>query len=204
MTVVSSSGRRAGRAVAAALVAAALGLGLPVACVTAPPPDLPVQAQEDPIIVGEMAIPSTDGYLTELPEDGTFLVPVRANQPFFSSATYNYNPGPTNGLSGTFGALGTHPWKLSMEDGGLIEVSFDLSSANPPLDPTLCAVIQLEVSSSSFDKSFRTPGGSVTSIEWHYTPGGPGSCDTFDAGDGAFPDAPIDGLPLTPDAANLL
>jgi hypothetical protein len=51
--------------------------------------------------------------------------------------------------------------------------------------------------------SARTPdiGSDVSTIDWNYSPNGPGVCDQFDAGDGAFPpDAPPDALPITPDA----
>ena len=209
MAVLFSNRKRAVLGTLATVLASAvLGVGLPAACISAPPADPPQVQLPGPTIVPEFAQPPTDGWLTELPPDGSFVVPVRVTDPLqtiYGGVTVNYDPGMTNNKAGSQGSISFFPSGLSWPpalDGGVTLVSFQLTPANFP-DPSACAIIELSVSYGMFSESARTPGtaAAVSSIDWHYSPNGPGVCEEFDAGDGAFPpDAPLDGLPLTPDA----
>jgi hypothetical protein len=194
--MVSSKGKRAVRAAAVGLVAMTPVLALPLACITAPPADPPEAAVQGPTIIS--AMPAVDGYLTVLPSDGMFVVSVNSGTSamFSWSATYNYFPGNPNRGD----PLGYIASSTAGVDGGIALVSFPVPTE---FDPTQCAVITFEVASTELRPSLRVPqSGTASTIEWHYTPGGPGNCDTFDAGDGAFPpDAPSDVL-IVPDVVN--
>lgn len=141
-----------------------------VACLTDPPPDLPLPSQP-PTIVHDAVSPPYE-LITELPPHNQFVVPIQVPDP---SAACQY--------------------KLFVDSQLTAEPNCDLSGiANgiapqyviPPqqLDPTACHVI-----------TFALVQG-TDSVTWQYVPA---SCLVYDAGpfqSGAFPDASSDALPI--------
>jgi len=185
------------------LLASACGLGAiaaTVACITAPPPDLPIVPLHRPTILHDNVTPPTDEVLTVWPQQ--WLVPVEVDDPsdtfwFDVFVDPDVNPDPA------FGPVQQQPSPTAM-DGGLTVVRFGPLSQP---DPSFCHRVKFEVAHSFSQTSPPIPdsiGGD--SVVWFYNPGGGlGGCPEYDAGalqDGAFPpgDAPIDGLPVVPDA----
>jgi hypothetical protein len=194
---------RALRAPVVLLAFGALGAGVAgavSACVTAPPPDLPVLPARGPRILNDDVKPPTSAYLTGLPGDGQFLVPVEVSNPaqLIAWRVYvDYYPGIDNMRFATSAELGlsTPP----SVDGGPTIISFSLSPANL-IDPTACHLIQFYVA-DSFSGAGPTAGDNLGTdgVSWFYTPNGPNGCFEYNAGDGAAEDAGMDALPLTPD-----
>ena len=202
MRLAFRSARRPLRVALTATACASLGIGaaLSGACFTAVPPDLPQLPLQRPTILHSSVVPPDDAILTELPQFGEFLVPVQLNGPsesFEWRVFIDYDPVDNR----SFAAEGQGG---GAEDGGVFFVSFTLSPTD--LDPTLCHTIQFLVG-HSFDPrgphTFDSVGGDI--VSWIYNAGGgPNGCPEYDAGalqDGAFPDAPSDGLPVLPTEA---
>lgn len=151
------------------------------------------------MILKDSVQPPWNVYLTVLPPE--FVVPVKVFDPSLPIACnvfVDFYPDQINN-TGTAGPCSVPPGL----EGGIAQAQFSVSpfSLN---DPNACHTIQCFVAQSFQSNSAHTPAGSVPadSITWQYAPNGPGGCDEFDAGDGAFPpaDALMDGLPITPDA----
>jgi hypothetical protein len=177
------------------------GAAAAASCVTAPPPDLPVAPAQGPIIVQDAVQPPPSEYLLELPPQG-FVVPVKVTdptKPFVCRVFVDFYPGSDNTLHATGTAL-TIPATPAL-DGGVTLVTFSLTTTNLG-DPTACHTIQAMCADEFDQTSGHTPGDSLGSdgVVWQYAPNTPGGCSTVDGGDGEFPDAPLDGLPLTPDS----
>jgi hypothetical protein len=186
--------------VAALGVAAAVSASGIAACITAPPPDLPALPLRGPRIIEDSVRPPTDQYLTMLPADSEFVVPVEVNDPteqIVGRVFVDFYPGSDNmGSATSFTAV---PPAL---DGGVTTISFSVSSIDLG-DPTACHIIQLFVAdqSTGFSEiSVHTAGNSlgVDSVSWFYTPNGPSGCFAYDAGDGAPADAAPDGTLVIP------
>ncbi|HEY5145783.1 MAG TPA: hypothetical protein VII82_03415 [Polyangiaceae bacterium] len=178
----------------------ACAAGAVSACITAPPPDLPVLPARGPRILEDGVIPPTDAYLTGLPADGQFLVPVEVSNPappIVGRVFVDFYPGIDNMRSATMltKMIDTQP----SVDGGPTIVSFSLSPTDLG-DPTACHLIQFYVADSFSDNNGHTAGDNLgaDSVSWFYTPNGPNGCFEYDAGDGAAEDAPTDALLLTP------
>ena len=192
-------------AVGATALAVAGGVA---ACITAPPPDLPELPQRGPRIVQDAVRPPANAYLTALPADGIFNVPVEVTDPtrtIDGRAFVDFYPGSNNmGRNATgFAFDKSVPPTL---DGGTTLVSFMLPSFELG-DLTACHIIQFFVADSFSDQSGHTAGDSLgaDSVTWFYAPNGPSGCSEYDAGDGAFPsDAPFDGILQTPDSVGPL
>jgi hypothetical protein len=181
-------------ALAAAFTASfAVLSGMP-ACITAPPPELPEVPLQPPRILHNSVVPAADQDLTELPPDGSFIVPVVLNQPqpFGWQVFVDFYPDGTtpsdlpNGL-------------ITVPDGGTVLVSFTLLPTDL-IDPTACHWIQFSVG-AVVQGTQRPPvwAAGSDSVVWRYVPNGPDGCEQYDAGDGApLPDGPTDGPLLTP------
>ncbi len=188
-------------ACAGGLVAAAAALE--GACITAPPPTLPVEPDERPTILHEAVRPSADVPLVEWPPGGEFVVPIDLddqNEPFCWDVFIDYNPYGTAGGTGLVGAgVVCEMAPPSALDGGVFPLSFVLGEP----DPGSCHRIQFNVA-HKFEPDSHTPdqiGGD--SITWTFVPGGGADCPAYDAGaieDGGASagDAPPDGLLVTP------
>ena len=179
-------------AVASALAAAAAV----AACITTPPPDLPVIPYRRPTILHDSVQPPSDRILSVWPAE--FEVPVKVDDPsvgFEWNAFVDYDPAfgtMTPNRSGTVSS----PVEV---DSGVTVVPFQLLAP----DARFCHHIEFQVA-HSFQTSRGSPhtpdslGGD--SVTWTYNAGGgPNGCPVYDAGavqDGAFLDAPVDGLPV--------
>jgi hypothetical protein len=162
------------------------------ACITVPPANLPQIPTEGPTIEHYAVQPPTGPILTELPSQ--FVVPValdQASSPFEWDVFVDYDP-----VAGT-GLVFIDTQNESPADGGISLVDFSLDPAT--LDPSQCHVIEFLVAHAFNGTSLHTwdsVGGDI--VTWLYNPGGgPAGCPVYDAGalqDGAFADAPTDGL----------
>jgi len=185
------------RAQAAVLAMAAAGCavgGGVASCVTSSPADVPQPPQLGPVIVQNSVMPAASVYLTAIPPD--FIVPVRVFDPTLPIACHVF-------IDFNIGVLPSVPCVVQPGlDGGITQAQFTISPGALG-DPNACHTIQCSVADSFYSVSAHTPNTllGADSVVWQYTPNGPGGCDEFDAGDGAFvpADAPMDtGLPLTP------
>jgi hypothetical protein len=198
--------RRAG----AALSACALSFLLPgVACIVAPPPDLPPQPVIRPTILHDSAYPLPDQILTaaDIPDGGTltFLVPVELVDPtrtFSWELFVDYDPyAATTPL--LFGQVQPTPGSV---DGGTIVVPFALNFGEAPLDMAYCHRIQFLVA-YTFSASHTPDSLGGDSVTWLYNgAGGVNGCPPFDAGlgDSGVPltDAGPDQLPVVPESGS--
>jgi hypothetical protein len=199
------------RRVGAALGALALAcLFSAVACIVAPPPDLPPQSVSRPTISHDSAFPPADQILTaaEIPDAGTltFLVPVDLVDPsktFSWEVFIDYDPY-ASAAPFLFGQVQPTPASV---DGGIIDVPFSLDFGQAPLDTTYCHRIEFLVAYNF--SAFHTPdslGGD--SLTWLYNgAGGVNGCPPFDAGalgDAGIPmaDAVPDQLPVVPESGS--
>lgn len=188
------------------VLAAALAVGAGMAsCISGPPPDPPRVPAVGPVIIQNAVRPAANEYLTELPD--SFRVPVRAfnpNAPITCAVFVDFDPGSDNSQFAK-GTAAVCPETLPALDGGPTILDFSLSATSLGPDPNACHTIQCFVEDFPLNPKFlHVPGDSLgsDSVVWEYSPNGPGACDQFDAGDGAFPsaDASDGGVPLTPDA----
>lgn len=183
----------------AAACAAAAGVA---SCVAAGPADVPQAPKLGPIIVQDAVQPPANAYLTVLPEAG-FIVPVRVfdpSSPIRCNVFVDFDPRQDNSTFAT-GVAAMCGTVLPALDGGVTQLMFTIPSTSFP-DPNTCHTIQCFVAEAFAFNSNHTPdpnGPGADSVTWQYTPNGPGGCDEFDGSDGAFPDAPIDGLLFAPD-----
>ena len=158
------------------------------ACLTDPPPDLPLQT-ESPTILQETLQPAA-GVITSNPPDG-FVVPIQVADP---TATCYFS---------VFDETNTPYITCSQCDmassASVVTIKFGLTA--PLFDPTECHTIKFTVASSFSPNDRQCHSGTDIAI-WYYRPDF-GSCVAYDAaalGDGSFPDASTDGLPLVPDS----
>jgi hypothetical protein len=159
------------------------------ACLTDPPPDLPLQS-EPPIIIQQSLQPPA-GLITSNPTAG-FVVPVQIADP---AATCQFS---VFDESDQF--FGCHTCDPASFDAGVVTVNFGLGAL---FDPTECHTITFTVASSFSAADPQCRSGSDVAI-WEYRPPS-GSCVTYDAaalGDGAFPEAGTDALPIVPDSGD--
>ena len=199
------SSTRARGAIAPALAIGLAAVSAVAACVTVPPADPPQVPAQGPVIVQDLVQPPVNQYLTALPPGG-FRVPVRVTNhtsPIACRVFIDFDPGFDNKQFATPAAYSCPNDTLPSLDGGLTDLFFTLMTTNL-VDPNVCHVIQFFVAYSFDANVMHSPGDSLgaDSVTWQYTPNGPGNCQQFDGGDGAFPsaDAPMDGLPQVPDA----
>jgi len=202
--------RSSNRALRALVLAAAVGAAVPVvaggvaACITSPPPDLPELPLRGPRILEDGVRPVTDQYLTGLPADDKFVVPVEVTdttRPIVGRVFVDFNPGPTN-MPPTTNYV-RQAIAFPTLDGGVTNLSFSLSPANLG-DPTACHIIEFIVAGSFDEMSGSshtpTPGDNLggDSVSWFYTPNGPNGCFAYDASDGSAVqgDSSQDGPPL--------
>jgi hypothetical protein len=196
---LARSRRRAASLAAAALGCVCAAVASMVACLTAPPGDLPTLPLHRPTILHDAVQPPTDQVLGTLPADGVFVVPVVLEDPneFFEWAVFiNYvdHNSPARYLQPETPTPGTI-------DGGVFPVSFQLFETDFS-DPMACNRIDFLVAHQFNQSSPHTPdstGGDI--VTWLYSSGGAAACvETYDAGDGAFPsgDAGGDGSIVVP------
>ncbi len=169
----------------AAACATVAAIGATSACLTDPPPDLPLV--EQPPAIDHNAIIPADGTITGLPPDGFTLVisvpdPTQACQwsVYDSDSNQQYIPCTACGAE-------------SSKD-GKVPVNFTVSGA--VFDPTICHHIVFVVGGTFADPQCRYGGSDVA--HWDYQPPN-ASCVSYDAsalGDGAFPEAGSDALPV--------
>jgi hypothetical protein len=194
-----------------ALVASSVGLAATAACIDAPPADPPQISQTGPTIIQDAVQPPRNEYLTALPADGNFIIPVRVSDPtipiqvrvfidYVASGENSYDP---------YGFISDSEQTVPPAvDGGITEVLVPLSWTDSSVlawnfDPNACHTIWVFVADTFSMASVHTPGDPLAadSVVWNYAPNGPGACANFDdAGDGSFPDAPSGALPAVPDA----
>jgi hypothetical protein len=161
------------------------------ACLTDPPPDLPLDSQP-PTIVHDQLQPQEGLPITSFPTTGLgFVVPISITDPALSckfSVFDEYQP--------------YLPCVPCDADGGIELIDFTLQAAQ--FDPTECHTIKFTVGSSFSPADTQCQSGSDTAI-WEYRPNY-ASCVTYDAGtlgDGAFPEASSDdALPIVPDSGD--
>lgn len=190
------SKRARGAVVAVVGAGCAVGAGA-ASCVTAQPPDVTQAPSLGPIIIQDAVQPPANAFLTMIPPDAQFIVPVRVfdpNQSVECEVFIDFDPGSNNTNGSPIGCV----FEAGLE-AGIAEAEF---SVPPSFDLKACHTIQCFVANSFDSMSPHTPLNTrlgADSVVWQYTPNGPGGCDEFDAGDGAFP--PTDtGLPLILDA----
>jgi hypothetical protein len=194
------------------LIAGGVGLAATAACIAAPPADVPVVPEVGPTIIQDCVQPPRYEDLTALPADGTFTIPVRANDAttpiqvrvfidYVASGENSYDPYGYIQKSGQS--------VLPAVDGGITYVQVTLSWTDSDvlawnLDPNACHTIWVFVADGVQMASVHTPGDPLhaDSVFWRYTPNGPGACTTIDdAGDGSFPpDAASDAGYVVPPA----
>ncbi|HEX3769683.1 MAG TPA: hypothetical protein VHV30_02405 [Polyangiaceae bacterium] len=193
---------RFGLAVGLAITGASASVSILPACITTAPPDLPSLPLRGPRILADSVQPAANEYLTALPPDGGFVVPVEVSDPtkaIVGRPFVDFYPGVGNNLISGVGRTVT---QFPALDGGPTDVYFTIG---PQLlgDPTLCHTIQFFVADG-----FNDSLGSQTSIDdlgadsvtWFYTPNGPGGCGVYDAG--VYPDAGSDGSAIPPPPVN--
>jgi hypothetical protein len=170
----------------AATLVATVGM---TACLTDPPPDLPLQSQAPSIV--QTATQPAEGVITSLPPNGLFVVPIGLADPTENcqfSVFDQYND-----------YFACRPCDTASFDAGTVTVEFTLGTAQ--FDPTLCHTLKFTVGSSFSPADTQCRSGSDIAI-WDYRPPN-ASCVTYDAaalGDGSFPEAADDALPLVPDS----
>jgi hypothetical protein len=171
-----------------AVLATAAAIGATSACLTDPPPDLPLPSQPPTIV--HVSLQPPEGPITSLPE---FQVPIRVADPTEScqySVWDEYTP---------FDFIACRPCDPSTFDGGVVTIQFTLNTAT--FNPTWCHTIYFAVASAFPDSQCRDGNDVAT---WVYEP--PSStCTSYDAGglDGAFPEAAAtDALPVVPDSGD--
>lgn len=177
-----------------AACASAVASGIAAAsCITAVPPSLPEILNQRPAILHDAVVPA-EGPLAKWPHDNTFLVPVELdvpNESFVYDVFVDYVP-PNQGLLIPPSGPTTPP------DGGISIVQFTLTPDDLP-DPEVCPHRIEFLVAHAFNGllSKHTPdsfGGDIVTWEW------PSACPSYDAGNGTFPDAQLDSLPVAPEA----
>jgi hypothetical protein len=173
-----------------------------VACFTAPPPDLPPQSTERPSIVSSGVVPGA--YLTELPPDMTFIVPVQvaAGEFFQWDVFVDYQadiPADPNYPNPRLGPKTVSAGE-AVTDGGFTWVNFTLGASDFPPGPCPHRIeffVAHQFNPGTIPRTPESFGGD--SFTWFYVPDG---CSTYDAGDGAFPpaDAPSDTVLVIPES----
>jgi len=189
-----------GRATALFAVACAsvVASGLAVAsCITAPPPELPSAPTQRPTILHDAVHPPA-ALLYEWPSDETFLVPVQLGVPsaFYYNVFVDYSPPPAgDGLS--YSGMGPGP--ANPPDGGISLVSFPLPEPSAPICPHRIDFLVASGFNANSPHTWNSAGGDIVTW-WFYPDGGAGDCPPYDAGEGTFPDAPSDVLPVAPES----
>jgi hypothetical protein len=158
------------------------------ACLTDPPPDLPLQSQSPTI--EHPALRPPEGTITSLPT--RFVVPIQIADPSLPCLWSVYDEYTTY-----------FPCKTcdtTWFDAGVVTIDFSL--AGQSFDTTRCDTLRFTVGSSFSAADQQCHSGNDVAT-WDYRPAN-GSCVTYDAGaleDGAFPEASTDALPIVPDSA---
>jgi hypothetical protein len=159
------------------------------ACLTDPPPDLPLDTA--PPEIDDNAIDPAEGTITSLPPGGfTMAVAVADPTQLCQWSVYDKD---TNQQY-----VPCTPCDTESIHDGTVPVHFDVTGG--AFDPTVCHNIVFTVGGTFADTQCRFGGSDVAT--WFYAPPG-GSCVSYDAsalGDGAFPDAASDALPLIGDS----
>jgi hypothetical protein len=192
------------------MVAAALA---GVACIVAPPPDLPPEPLRRPIILRDSVVPPADQILTaaQLPDGGemTFLIPVQVDdptKPFLWELFVDYVYDPNTPMLPV--SVGQFQPTVSTLDAGTVIVAISVPFQDGRLSAPYCHRIEFMVA-YKFDE-YHTPnsiGGD--SVTWLYNgAGGPDGCPlSYDAGplgEGGWSvaDAPADHLPVVPESGS--
>jgi hypothetical protein len=178
---------------------------LTIACIIAPPPDLPKATGRRPVIMHDSVVPPADEILATIPSE--FLVPVELDdpsQPFEYDVFIDYDPVTQTGLK--IAPTRIDPSTIAL-DGGIFLVSFQLDPSSSELVSGFCHRIELLVAHAFNPGAPHTPdsrGGD--SVTWLYNGGGAGAgCPPYDAsalGDGGWmpQDENADGLLVTPES----
>jgi len=169
----------------AAACAIAAAIGATSACLTDPPPDLPLVQQ--PPAIDHNAILPPEGTITALPT-GDFTLSISVADPT-QPCQWSVYDSDSN--------LQPYECKAcpTVVASGEVQVNFSISGAT--FNPTLCHHIVFVVGSTFADPQCRSGGSDV--VNWYYEPAN-ASCVSYDAsalGDGAFADAGSDALPVT-------
>jgi hypothetical protein len=194
--------RATGLFAAASLALCATVAGV-AACITTPPPDLPDPRLVQPSVLSDTVPPT--GQLLQWPTDGSFTVFVDEKdnpaQPFQWAVFVDYDDNYASNSNPSFTLLGSGP-SAPDNDGGTNRVEFTLPTA--PSTPFPCPHrIDFVVVNQFAMNSDRVPnsvGGDT--VSWFYYPDGVAACAAaYDAGNGAFPEASFDRLPIPPPEA---
>jgi hypothetical protein len=189
--------------------AAAATLGS-AACITAPPPDLPQPVAHRPTILHDAVVPPPDQILAQLPDE--FVVPVELddpNQGFTYDVFVDFDPiaFAGRGTPPAISPTGVSPSQATV-DGGIALVTFTLDPSLSGLGLPICHTIQFLVAhqfNATSPHTWDAVGGDL--VQWFYNPvSGVAGCPAYDAGalqDGAFPDAPFDGIPVVPEGGGI-
>jgi hypothetical protein len=162
------------------------------ACLTDPPPDLPLDTQP-PVIQQESVKPALGLPITSYVAGESFTVPLLITDPA-AGCQFSVFDEYGNSLSTPCSQCGNQLTE------GVTTVDFNLGAT---FDPTLCHTIKFTVASSFSANDGLCRSGTDIAI-WEYQPEF-ASCVSYEAGtlgDGAFPDASTDGLPFVPDSGD--
>jgi hypothetical protein len=182
--------------VAATSVGLCAAVAAVTACITVPPPDLPDPPLLSPHIQRESVVPAM-GDLFAWPRDNTFIVPVEMDNPtetFLYRVFVDYDDVP----AGT--QLHKQPvWSgggPNAPDGGVSLVTFPLDAPATPTCPHVIDFVVAHNFSPGSDRVWDNVGGEIGT--WTYYPNGE-PCSDYDSGDGSFPEASFEGLPVPPE-----
>lgn len=175
-------------------MATLVALSALAACLTDPPPDLPLDSQ--PPTIDHSAIFPPDPLITALPPNG-FEVTVNLPDPTQLCQWSVYDQDPVDTGNGDY--ITCRQCDTTAIQNGKITLTFSLTEGE--FDPSECHYIVFTVGGTFADQQCHSGGSDTTA--WDYRPAF-ASCVSYDAGtlgDGAFPEAGADGLPITPDDA---
>jgi hypothetical protein len=199
VSIVRDRRVRVAAVLSAACLALIAGASAVAACITAPPPDLPVPSPVRPTVLNS---DPPGGTLLQWPQGDTFVVFVEMDNPTETFVWHvfvdYYASYPVTSVNPGFQQSGSGP---DAPDSGVTRVTFD---AQAPLTVTCPHRIDFVVAHQFATNSDRVPdkvGGD--SVTWWYWPKG-SPCADYDAGDGVFPEASFDGLPIPPEAGGTL
>ena len=151
------------------------------ACITAPPPDLPVLPDQRPSIEHTAVFPR-EGVLTQWPDGGEFTIPVSMAKP---GELFSYEVIYDHGTSSQVDQIGITQAPV-IPDGGTEILPITLK---PPADTSVCPhqIEFLVAARFASDGTFDAIGGDVA--QWTYFANGtPTGCPPYEAGTGAFPE----------------
>lgn len=175
----------------AAACAIAVAIGATSACLTDPPPDLPLDTRP-PAIDHNAVTPPEGTPITGLPPDFELWVSVADPTQACQWSVYDSDSNQA--------ILPCTPCSSGTMKNGKILITFDVSGA--VFNPALCHHIVFTVGGAFADQQCRSGGSDVAS--WYYQPPN-ASCVSYDAaalGDGAFPEGGADALPVVPEGGH--